>query len=93
MKRGDFTLITKPEEVMINEQSKLKLWVTKNDGKDYLVISPWVCYAKAGEKEPTWKPKVGEKGDGKTIILPIESLNTLKEKLEEVWRDYGESLL
>lgn len=93
MIRGKFNSLTAIQEVEVNENFKLKMWVTENDGKDYLVLSPWVRYAKATEKEPTWKPKVGERGDGKTILIPAESIIDLKSALEEVIKDYAECLL
>lgn len=93
MIRGKFQLLTEVREVEVNETTKIKIWATRNDGKDYFVISPWVCYAKKGEENPTWKPKVGERGDGKTILVPAESISELRSALEEVISDYAECLL
>lgn len=97
MRRGAWKHKIIPTAVQINESNQLRIGVSTNDGKDYLVIAPWVKYAntteKAEGKEPSWKPKVGEKGDGKTITVPIENLQDIITALKGVAEDYEESLL
>lgn len=92
MIRGKWKHKIMPVAVQINEVQQLRIGVSTNDGKDYLVIAPWVCYAKKVEEKPTWKPKVGEKGDGKTIVIPIENAGDIQRALMEVLKDYDGTL-
>ena len=97
MRRGGWKHRFMPTAIEIDERNQLRIGVSSNDGKDYLVIAPWVRYANTMEKsegkEPSWRPKVGEKGDGKTITMPIENLQDIISALKGVAEEYAESLL
>ena len=45
MRRGDWKYKLMPTAIKINENNQLLIGVSTNDGKDYLVIAPWVRYS------------------------------------------------